>query len=164
MQHGSVLCSSSAPYNTLGITQEPTPAAARMKAILTRFATLAAVSYALFAAIGFAVWQTLLFTAVPKGTSRLGLLWDMLFTEPHAEMLRAHVVATLLATIFAVLLLAKPPVTPSAHMCAFVVSFALASTAWLVFVSDVAILPTVAAATLALGWFDAIRVRRQSDA
>jgi hypothetical protein len=116
------------------------------------FTLLAAISYALFAAFGIAVWYTLLFVSVPKDSNVWSTAQDVLRVEPHAQFLQAHAAATLLASAFAGLLLLKPAPGSKAYWSAAVVSVAFAVVAWLVFASETAVLPTVSAVALALGW------------
>ncbi|WP_374673690.1 hypothetical protein, partial [Ideonella sp.] len=121
------------------------------------FATLAAVCYGVFAAFGFAVWHTLLITAVPKGTTALEMLQGLLMPEPGANFLRLHAITTLVTAALAVLLAMRPPVAGAAYMACATASVLLAVFIWAVFAPDAAILPSMAALALVWGWFKASR-------
>jgi predicted secreted protein len=115
------------------------------------FTVLAAVSYALFAAFGIAVWYTLLFVSVPKGANAWSTAQDILRMEPQAPFMQAHAAAILVAAAFAGLLFLQPAVGSMAYLGATVASVAFAVAAWFVFASETAVLPTVSAVALAFG-------------
>ena len=129
-----------------------------MKLTFPRFTVLAAISYALFAVFGVAVWYTLLFVGVPKGANAWSTAQELLRLEPGGQLMQAHAAATLLAIAFALLLLLKPVLSPKAYLGATIVSVAFAAAAWLVFNSETAVLPTVSALAMALGW---VRIERR---
>jgi hypothetical protein len=120
---------------------------------LPNFTVLAAVAYALFATFGLAVWYTLLFTEVPQGASAWSTAQELLQAEPQARLLQAHAAATLIAVVFSAVLLLRPAAGSPAYLAAAITAIVFAVLAWLVFSSDTAILPSVAAIALAFGWF-----------
>ena len=120
-----------------------------MKLNLPRFTILAALSYALFAACGVAVWYTLLFVAVPKNANAWSTAQELLRLESGAQLMQAHAAATVLAAAFALLLLLKPVLGSKAYLGATIVSVAFAAAAWLAFNSETAVLPTVSALAMA---------------
>jgi hypothetical protein len=128
-----------------------------MKLKSPTFATLAAISYGLFALFGIAVWHTLLFVALPKGTTPLDTLQGLLELEPGAQLLRFHAATTLAAAAFASVLMLKPPTRTATCLVAAIASVLLAALVWTVFAPDVALLPTMAAVALVWGWFNASR-------
>ena len=122
---------------------------------------LAAVSYGLFCALGVAVWHTLLFVALPKGATAWSTLKDLVALEQTGHLLWLHAAATLVTGCLAILLLLKPPVGAIQSLGMAVISVLFAAFSWAVFSPDTAILPTVAAGSLALSWFSLYRGERQ---
>ncbi len=114
---------------------------------------LAAIAYAIFAVFGLAIWYPLLFIAVPTGTSTLQTLQELLTFDSLGHFLYLHTVATLVALAFAVALAFRPIVTRRSSFVAVLSSTLFAVTAWALYQSDTALLPTVAAASLTWNYF-----------
>ena len=75
--------------------------------------------------------------------------------EPGATLLKFHAACTLLALAFAVSLWLKPAATSRGKLLTLVAAGFYAVGAWAVFRSDTALLPTVAAAALAMSYLQA---------
>ncbi len=131
-----------------------------MKLNAPNLPTLAAFFYALFAAIGIAVWCILVYVAAPQ-MSTSSSAWDtslqMLQPGIASSSHLLHAVFTLLAAAFAVLLLVKSVATPRRHLVASAAAVIYAASVWFVFDFKTAILPTAAALAMSIAWFRAIR-------
>jgi hypothetical protein len=134
-----------------------------MKLHSPSYAMLAAASYGLFCALGIAVWYTLLFVALPKEASAWSTLQDLLLLGrgDHKVWLWLHATATVATGCLTTLLLLKPPVGVTQYLRMAVTSALFAAFALAVFSPDTAILPAIAAGSLAWGWFRLRRGERQ---
>ncbi len=138
-----------------------------MKPKALNFPAIAAILYALFAAIGIAVWFILVHAAAPS-TSTAASVWatslQMLQTGTGSTINQLHATLTLLAAAFAILLLVKSVMTLRRYLVASAVAIVYAGSVWLTFDFKTALLPIASAVVISIAWFRAIRSPRPVSA
>ena len=126
------------------------------------FGRLAGASYAILAVFGLAVWHLLVFTSLPPGATPGETLKALLAQESGGMFLQVHLAATLVALGLALVLLAWPPRTKRALSVALAAASAYVVVSWLYFALDMLVLPCMALASLAWGYWLILESQRSA--